>query len=324
MSLFESGHSTGRISLQEIVDGNSPRSPNPGLDVPAIVDRIVAGGWPGFLSVETHLAMRAVRGYIDEVARMDISRVDGVQRDPTKVSHLLRSLARNNATTVTAPTLVQDMTGVGGVSEETVRQYLDSLERLMFVEDQPAWNPNLRSRSRVRTLEKRHFVDPSLAAAAIRATPQRLLGDLNYTGFLFESLVVRDLRIYAQKLDATVYHYQDNTGLEVDAVVELPDGRWAAFEVKLGHAHVDEAAANLLKFRDRVDSDTGMALLVGRWRGSGGRAGRCRRRRGGVRFVGNLIAQHWIRSAEARDQFEGKLLASVCVVKFEVNRAELE
>lgn len=140
------------------------------------------------------------------------------------------------------------------MARDTVTDYLAALERLMIIEDQPAWAPHLRSRSRVRGAPKRHFVDPSLAAAALRTLPDRLLKDLQFFGYLFESLVIRDLRIFAQGLDATVLHYRDNTGLEVDAIVEMPDGRWAAFEVKLGQGAVDQAARSLRKFAERVDA----------------------------------------------------------------------
>jgi len=145
-----------------------------------------------------------------------------------------------------------------------VREYLEALERLMIVEDQPAWAPHLRSKSRLRSAAKRHFVDPALAVAALRATPTRLLHDLNLFGFLFESLVVRDLRVYAQASDAQVLQYRDNTGLEVDAVVETAEGRWAAFEIKLGPGQVDEGATNLLKFAERIDTNkSGQPLVLG-------------------------------------------------------------
>jgi uncharacterized protein len=182
-------------------------------------------------------------------------------RDPGKVGRLLRALARHVATEASLATLIADTVGGdradgadGALARDTVRDYLDALEREMIVEDQPAWAPHLRSRSRIRNAPKRHFVDPSLAAAALRATPARLLADLNTLGLLFESLVVRDLRVYAQASDATVLHYRDNTGLEVDALVEVSDGRWAAFEVKLGQGQVDAAAASLLTFATRVDT----------------------------------------------------------------------
>jgi predicted AAA+ superfamily ATPase len=174
------------------------------------------------------------------------------------VGRLLRALARHVATEASLATLMADTAGAdgadGALARDTVRDYLDALERVMIIEDQPAWAPHLRSRSRIRNAAKRHFVDPSLAAAALRATPERLLADLQALGLLFESLVVRDLRVYAQASDATVLHYRDNTGLEVDAIVEVSDGQWAAFEVKLGQGQVDAAAASLLTFATRVDT----------------------------------------------------------------------
>lgn len=173
------------------------------------------------------------------------------------------------ATDVTVATLSKDAGGADGdMARDTVTDYLAALERLMVIEDQPAWAPHLRSRSRVRAAPKRHFVDPSLAAAALRANPARLLKDLNLFGYLFESLVVRDLRVYAQAADATVLHYRDNTGLEVDAIVELVDGRWGAFEVKLGQGAVDQAAGTLRRFAERVDiakcgAPTTLGVIVG-------------------------------------------------------------
>lgn len=260
MSLFESGHSTGTVSLKSVLSGEAPRCTDPKFDIRMVAERITTGGWPALLGVGAADARRVIRGYIDEVARADISRVDGTRRDPVNTRHLLRSLARNVATSASARTLVDNM--ADRISLDTAYEYLDSLERLMVVENQPGWKPDLRSKSRVRTNPKRHFVDPSLAAAAIGADTDRLLSDLNYTGFLFESLVIRDLRIFAQPIGGSVFYYQDNTGLEVDAIVETPDGRWAAFEIKLGHARINEAAANLLKLRERADSDSGMALAV--------------------------------------------------------------
>ncbi len=167
----------------------------------------------------------------------------------------MQFLARNVATPVALKVLAVDAGGAdGALEDETVRGYLDALEQLMIIEDQPSWAPHLRSKSILRSASKRHFVDPSLAAAALRASPERLLKDLNLFGFLFESMVIRDLRVYAQANDARVLHYRDNTGLEVDAIVEAGDGRWAAYEIKLGTGHIDAGAANLLKFADRVDT----------------------------------------------------------------------
>lgn len=258
MSLFETGHATGAISLAALLAGEAARSPESTLSVTDLATLVVIGGWPGNLTRTSAQAMQASRDYLDEIRRVDLSRVDQSTRDPGKVGRLLRALARHVATEVSLATLMADTAGVdradGELARDTVRDYLDALERVMIIEDQPAWAPHLRSRSRIRNAAKRHFVDPSLAAAALRATPERLLADLNALGLLFESLVVRDLRVYAQASDATVLHYRDNTGLEVDAIVEGSDGQWAAFEVKLGQGQVDVAAASLLTFATRVDT----------------------------------------------------------------------
>ena len=256
MSLYESGVANGAVSVGALLAGEMRPVADAGLTLAALSERIVAGGWPRHVEEPVDQAARAVQDYLDEVRRTDIARVDGVRRDPDRVARVLTSLARNVATTVAVSTIASDAGGADGpLKHETVSEYLGALERLMIVEDQPAWAPHLRSRSILRSSPKRHFVDPSLAAATVRAQPQTLLGDLRWLGFLFESLVVRDMRIYAQRHHAQVRHYRDNTGLEVDLVLQADDGRWAAFEVKLGVAHVDAAAEQLLRFRDRVDID---------------------------------------------------------------------
>ncbi len=255
MSLFEAGRSNGAISLADLLDGRITSSADPGLTVTDVAEEVAIGGWPGLRDRPLPDALRAVRGYLTEIARVDVGRVDGTRRDPDRVARLLRSLARNVATHAAATTLAADAGGADGpLKDDTVRDYLHALERLMVVEDQPAWAPHLRSKQRLRTAPKRHFVDPSLAVAALRATPERLLHEINVLGFLFESLVVRDLRVYAQAADAQVLQYRDSGGLEVDAIVEAGDGRWMAFEVKLGQGQVDEAAAGLLRFAERVDT----------------------------------------------------------------------
>lgn len=255
MTLFETGHGNGAVSLGGLLEGNPPRSPDPGLSVTDLAERVAVGGWPGLHGRPAEDALRAVRDYLEEIRLVDIVRVEGTRRDPERVGRLLRSLARNVATYAAATVLAADTGGAEGpLDDDTVRQYLEALERLMIVEDQPAWAPHLRSKSVLRSTAKRHFVDPSLAVAALRATPERLLADLNLFGLLFESFVVRDLRVYAQAADATVLQYRDNTDLEVDAIVETADGRWAAFEVKLGPGLIDEGAATLLRFAERVDT----------------------------------------------------------------------
>ncbi len=255
MSLFETGHSAGSVSLTELLEGKVSPSADPGLTVADLAEEIARGGWPGLRRRGVPDGLLAVRDYLDEIARVDIGRLGGTHRDPNRVARLLASLARNVATHAAATTLARDTGGPDGpLKDDTVREYLGVLQRLMVIEDQPAWAPHLRSKHRLRTAPKRHFVDPSLAVAALRATPQRLLGDLNLLGFLFESLVVRDLRVYAQAADARVLQYRDNGGLEVDAIIEAGDGRWMAFEVKLGHGQIDDAAASLTRFAKRIDT----------------------------------------------------------------------
>jgi len=257
MTLWESGHSSGAVSFAATLGGQPAHAPDPGLAIRDIAERVAAGGWPGHLDVPIALIQRRLRGYIGEIARADVERVDGARRDPQVAMRLLRSLARNVATPAPATRLRADVNGAdGNLKEETISSYLDALARLMITEDLPAWAPALRSRTRLRAAPVRHFVDPSLAVAAMRASSERLLADPNWFGFLFENLVVRDLRVYAQALEGDVYHYRDESGLEADAIVEMPDGRWAAFEVKLGQGEVDVAAEHLKKLRDRVDSGT--------------------------------------------------------------------
>jgi predicted AAA+ superfamily ATPase len=257
MSSFESGRSTGTISLLALLRGADARSVDTGGGVRDLAEQLVVGGWPGNLQRTVPQSMQAMRDYLGEIRRVDIGRVDGRAYDPVRVGRLLRSLARHVATEASIATLSTDAGGAdGALARDTVSDYLAALERLMITEDQPAWAPHLRSRSRVRRASKRHFTDPALACAALRATPERLLADLQLLGLLFESLVVRDLRVYAQAADGTVLHYRDNTGLEVDAIVETGDGGWAAFEVKLGQGQIDAAAEALLTFAQRVDTDT--------------------------------------------------------------------
>ncbi|HSO30785.1 MAG TPA: DUF4143 domain-containing protein [Candidatus Sulfomarinibacteraceae bacterium] len=271
MALSESGHTTGAVSLAAVLRGEPVRATDPGLTIRQIADLVSAGGWPGNLGLAVPQAQRRLRGYISEIARADVQRVDGVRRDPQVVTRLLRSLARNLATPAPIKLLRADVNGTdGNLKEETVSSYLDALARLMITEDLPAWSPGLRSRTRLRAASVRHFVDPSLAVAAVRATPARLLTDLNWFGFLFENLVVRDLRVYAQALEAQIYHYRDESGLEADAIIEMPDGRWAAFEVKLGLGEVDAAAEHLLKLKGRVDTHaTGEPLTLAVITGTG-------------------------------------------------------
>lgn len=255
MSLYESGHTNGAVSLGAVMEGVPPQSADPGLTVTDLAERITTGGWPAHQGLDVAAAARASRDYLQQILRVDVGRLTGERRDPMKLAALVASLARNVSTEVAITVLATDAGGSdGALSRHTIYDYLSVLERLMVVEDQPAWAPHMRSKAILRSAAKRHFVDPSLAAAALAATPARLLKDLNLLGLMFESLVIRDLRVMAQPLDGTVSHYRDNNGLEVDAVVQLADGRWAAFEVKLGPGMVDHGAASLLKFAQQIDT----------------------------------------------------------------------
>lgn len=254
MSLAEAGRSTGAVSLARVLAGEEPRAADPGLDIRAIAELVAVGGWPALLGRPVDAALVALRGYLDETRRVDLVRVDGVSRDPENVGRVMRSLARHVATQASARSIAADVGGAEGpIDHHTVLGYLAALARVFVVEDLPAWSPAVRSRTLLRSAPTRHFVDPSLAVAALGADPDRLLRDVETLGLLFESLAIRDLRVFAQAIDATVAHYRDATGLEADAIVEKRDGTWAALEVKLGPGAVDEAARNLLRLANRVD-----------------------------------------------------------------------
>lgn len=255
MSLFESGESSGVMSLAELLSGARPASPRPLLTISDIVDLTVRGGWPMNLRLSITAAARANRDYLKTIAEVDLKRVDPARNDPHRANRLLRALARNTAmeykvARIAAEAATDDET----FARRTVYEYAAAFDRLMITEMQPPWATHLRSRARLRTADRIHFVDPSLAVAALAASSAQLLQDLNTFGYLFESLVVRDCRVYADASEATVYHYRDSDDLEVDLVVVAGD-RWGALEVKLGESQVDEAAANLVSFARKIDTD---------------------------------------------------------------------
>ncbi len=264
LSLFEAGQSSGKISLKKLLNGENQESGKSNLAIRLLTDFICTGGWPGHLGKSVRQSMRANRDYLKEIQRVDILQASEKNRDPAKMGRLLQSLARNVATPAHISTLVADMRGDDTtVNRNTAAEYLNVLQRLMIVEDQLAWTPHLRSSVTLRKTPVRHFVDPSLAAAALGATPDKLLNDLNFLGFLFESMVIRDLRIYAQGIEAEVFHYREQHGLEVDAIVEMPDGRWAAFEVKLGERWIDDATENLRRMAGRMKTKPeALAVIV--------------------------------------------------------------
>ena len=256
MSLYESQESNGKVSLQELFE-NKPIDFIPSrLTVEQAAFAICRGGWPASVKLETEDALALSRDYVDAIIHQDVSRVDGVEKNPKRVQLLLRSLARNVATMAANTTILRDIEGdEKGISMPTLDSYQNALRRIFVIEDLPAWSPSMRSKTAIRTASKRHFTDPSIATAVLRTSPNHLLEDFNFFGFLFESLCTRDMRIYTQANDGEVFHFRDKNGLEADMIIALNDGRWAAVEVKLGHKQIEEAAENLKKLALKVDQE---------------------------------------------------------------------
>ncbi len=255
MSLAESGESTAAVSLGSLLDGGDCSAGSPDATLDDVVRALCRGGWPRHLGMPVPTAQSLCRAYVQEVARADIPRLGRTMHRPEAVLRMLASLSRNIATAAAVTTLADDVAGDHTPSRAAVARYLEALRRVFVVEDLPPWAVHLRSRARLRRSPKRHFVDPSLAVATLRAGPERLWQDTGYLGQAFESLVVRDLRVYAEANDASVYHYQDSNGHEVDAVVERGDGRWLAVEVKLGSgARLDDAARSLTNACEQIDT----------------------------------------------------------------------
>ncbi len=254
MSLFETGASTGQVSLRKLFDGDFTPSLDPGVTVPALVNCIVTGGWPALLEVPLRAAQRWISDYVRTIVEVDMPQM-GVRRDPGTLRRLLASLGRGTGTDMSTQAIANDIAGSDrSVQRDTVAGYLDILNRLMITEDMPAWAPHMRSTTPLRKSPTRFMTDPSLGVAALGVGPEQLLLDLNATGFHFEGLVVRDLRVYAQPLGGRLSHWRDNNQHEVDIIITLDDGRWGAIEVKMNPDAVDAAAASLLRFKDKVDT----------------------------------------------------------------------
>ncbi len=256
MSLFESNDSNGTISLRALFDGKREMQGTSNLTIEKIAYLICRGGWPASVQQEEQTALHMATNYVESVINMDIQRVDNVEKNPDRVRMLLRSLARNTSTTATIQTIKKDIEANDfDISDKTITSYINALRRIFVIEDLPAWQPSLRSRTAIRTSHKRHFVDPSIATAVLRANPETVLSDFELFGFLFESLCTRDMRVYAQVNDGDLFHYRDKSELEVDLIVRLRDGRWGAVEVKLGNKQIEEAVANLLRFQEKINTD---------------------------------------------------------------------
>ena len=261
MSLFESGNSSGDISLKDICEGRIEPKISGEVDLRKLIDFIIRGGWPAnqetTLKQAAYLPIQYIRAVLDD----DVYRIDNVKRDKHKMELLLRSLARNEATTVTNKKLKNDIKEIDDedIDVETVSAYLDVFQRLFLTDNQKPFEAKLRSSIRIKQAEKRHLSDPSLAAALLNAAPEMLLNDLNTLGFLFEALCERDLKIYAESFDAELYHYQDYNNNEMDAVIAMPDGKWCGFEIKLGANQIDMAAENLIKIKNEIKASGGIA-----------------------------------------------------------------
>jgi predicted AAA+ superfamily ATPase len=255
MSLFESGDSSGEMSLLALLDGQRPTANATDATVPRYAELVVRGGWPLNLTRTLAAAARANVDYVTTITDVDIATLDPSRRHPRLALRILQSLARNIGMDFMVKRIAEDAsTDDSDLARSTVYDYLAPLERLMVLDPLDAWSSHLRSRARLRTSPRVQFCDPSVAVAALRTGTPQLLADLNYFGYLFEALVVRDLRVFAGVVDGVVQHYRDSDGLEIDAVVTAGDGRWAAFEVKLGQADIDKAAENLLAFARKVDT----------------------------------------------------------------------
>lgn len=257
MSLYESGDSSGKVSLNDLCHGELTPVMTGEVGLKKLIGLIVRGGWPGSLGLSAEQASLLPTEYLNAVIDDDVYRMDGIKRDTTKMRLLLRSLARNESTTATNKTLIRDIKAIDDedIDGNTVASYLDIFARLFLTDNQPPFSTGIRSSVRTRQAEKRHFSDPSLACALLRATPESLLNDLETLGFLFEALCERDLKIYAESFDASLYHYQDYRNKEIDAVIGLPEGDWCAFEIKLGANQIDAAAANLLAIKKQIEED---------------------------------------------------------------------
>lgn len=257
MSLFESLESTGEVSLRELFNQPSQLNGENKLDIDDLAFLICRGGWPGAIDMDKDIALDQAFDYYTAIVNTDISRADNVKRDPERAKRLMRSYARNQGAQ-TAYTVIRDdivANDSESLTEDTVYAYTNALRKIFVIEDMPAWNPNLRSKTAIRTSDTRYFIDPSIATASLGLGPEELIKDLNTMGLFFETMCVRDLRVYAESIDGQVYHYRDKSGLECDTVIHLRNGSFGLIEIKLGGDKLIEEGAETLKaFRDKIDT----------------------------------------------------------------------
>lgn len=257
MSLYESGDSSGAVSLSQLCSGKLIPAMTGEVSLRKLTELIVRGGWPGSLHLPLEQAALLAHEYITAIIEDDVYRIDGIKRDTSKMRLLLQSLARNESTTAANRTLKSDIEKIGdeNIDAETINAYLDIFNRLFIIDNQPPFSTSVRSSVRIKQAVKRHFADPSLTCALLNISADGLIQDLETLGFLFEALCERDLKIYAETFGGRLYHYQDYRNREIDAVIELPDGKWCAFEIKLGAHQIDAAAQALLKLHQEISED---------------------------------------------------------------------
>ncbi len=258
MSLYESGDSTGEVSLKDLFDGNSDVDGGSHLDIERLAFLVCRGGWPQAVDMRDDIALDQAADYYDAVVHSDINRADNVQKNPERVQRLMRSYARNQGSQVPNTVLAQDVAAndEASINEETVASYVNALRKIFVVEDVSAWNPNLWSKTAIRAADTRYYIDPSIAAAALGIGPNDLINDLKTFGFLFETLCIRDLRVFADALGGSVYHYRDKDGQECDAVLHLRNGRYGLIEIKLGgDRFIEEGARSLKALEAKIDTD---------------------------------------------------------------------
>ena len=252
MSLYESGDSTGEVSIKDLFDGNKEIEGCSNLSIDRLAFLVCRGGWPQSVDMREEIALDQAFDYYDAVVRSDINRVDNVKKNPERVRRLMRSYARNQGSQVPNTVLARDISA----DEETVGTYINALQKIFVIEEMPAWNPNLRSKTAIRSSYTRYYVDPSIAAAALGIGPNDLIEDLKTFGFLFETLCVRDLRVFADALNGDVYHYRDKDGQECDAVIHLRNGKYGLIEIKLGGDKlIEEGAKSLKSMEAKIDTD---------------------------------------------------------------------
>lgn len=259
MSLFESGDSTGEVSLAHLFEGPTMIEGTSSLDLQRLAFLTCRGGWPQSVEMGGNVALEQAFNYCEAVVRSDINRADNIQKNPNLVRRFMRSYARNQGSQASFNALAQDVdanNGEGRICEATLHSYANALRKIFVIEDMPAWNPNLRSKIAIRTSDTRYYVDPSIATASLGLGPDDLLNDLNTFGFLFETLCVRDLRVFADALNGKVYHYRDKSGQECDAVIHLRNGKYGLIEIKLGgEGPIETAAASLKALSAKIDTD---------------------------------------------------------------------